>query len=85
MNTLRFSKWCRLAGKWLLIGAVIFLAGDFLELHIERSHRPAYFAPEDDEQRIVITYLCFLGATGLGCILRWLGSFFGPKNPGDLI
>jgi hypothetical protein len=84
MNTLRFAKGCRLAGKLALICAVIFLIGNFVELHIERSHR-TYVFPEGDEQRIVTCYLGFLGACGLGCFLLWLGSFFGPKNPADLI
>ena len=84
MKGLRFAKGCRLAGKLVLVCAVIFLVADFMELHVECSHRQ-YVNGEDDEQRIVTCYLGFLGAIGSGCFLLWLGSFFGPKNPADLI
>jgi len=85
MNTLRFAKGCRVTGKFVLICAVIFVVGDFIELHIERSHRPPNFDPEADMARIVTCYLCTLGAGVFGCFLLWLSSFLGPKNPADLI
>ncbi len=80
MKTQQLAKRCRLAGKLVLIFAVIFLIGDFLELHIERSRRPAYIWPEHDEQRIVTCYLYVFAVSGFGSFLLWLGSFFDPKD-----
>ena len=69
----------------MLLGAVVFLVWTFVDVHIQRSHQPSYYDPENDMERIVTAYLWVLGAGGLGCFLLWLGSFLGPKDSADLI
>ncbi len=76
----RIAKWCRFAGKAIIIGAVLFLIWSIIDVQAQRSKKPPYYDPENDLPRIAGNYFVVMGGVGAGCVLLWLGSFLRPKS-----
>jgi hypothetical protein len=80
MDDDRVAKWCRIIGKTLIIGAVIFLVCSSVFIGIQHSHMPPYYNAEDDSRPSICDLWC-MGVVGVGCVFLWMASFIGRPPP----
>ena len=74
MQPPRAIKRCRVIGKSLILASILFLIWSFIDVQVQRSHKPNYYDPENDLPQIAHGYFVFMAGVGVGCVLLYAAS-----------
>jgi hypothetical protein len=67
-------KRCRVVGRSLILASILFLIWSFVDVQVQRSHKPGYYDPENDLPRIAYDYFYVMAGVGVGCVLLYVAS-----------